>query len=47
MQNYIIRGNIVLQFESSIIINLRIDDILNDLSILSGDLQDSVQIINI
>ncbi len=42
MQNYIIRGNIVLQFDNSDIINLEIDDVLSDLSLLANPGQDAV-----
>ena len=42
MQRYIIRGNIIIQFEESDIISLRLDEILSDLSINAGDTQDSV-----
>ena len=44
MQNYIVRGTIILQFNQSDIISLSIDDILNDLSLLAGDSQDQVLI---
>ena len=44
MQNYIIRGNIVLQFDNSDIINLEIDDVLSDLSLLANPGQDAVYI---
>jgi len=47
MQNYIIRGNIIIQFNQSDIISLRLDEILSDLSINAGDLQDSVFIPNV
>ena len=42
MQNYTIRGNIIIQFEESDIISLRLDEILSDLSLNTGDMQDSV-----
>ena len=44
MQNYIIRGNIILQFGESDIINLQLDELLNNLSLLTGDSQDSVEV---
>ena len=44
MQNYIIRGKIVLQFGQSDIIDLQLDELLNDLSLLDGDKQDTVQV---
>ena len=44
MQNYIVRGSIVLQFNQSDIIELSIDNILNDLSLLSNNSQDDVLI---
>ena len=44
MQNYIIRGNIVLQFDNEDIINLEIDDVLSDLSLLANPGQDAVYI---
>ena len=44
MQNYIIRGNIVLQFGQSDIIDLQLDELLSDLSLLADDKQDTVQV---
>ena len=44
MQNYIIRGNIVLQFTESDIINLQLDEVLSDLSLLANPGQDTVYI---
>ena len=44
MQNYIIRGNIVLQFKTSDIIKLELDEILSDLSLLANPGQDTVYI---
>lgn len=44
MQNYIIRGNIVLQFGESDIINLQLDEALSELSLLANPGQDSVYI---
>ena len=45
MQNYILRGNIILQLNNSDIISLGIDNILNDLSLLSDP--DESQIIQL
>ena len=42
MQDYIIRGNIIIQFDQSDIISLRLDEILSDLSINTGESQDAV-----
>ena len=42
MQSYTIRGNIIIQFEESDIISLQLDEILREISINSGDMQDSV-----
>ena len=42
MQNYIIRGSIILQFDQSNTIELTLDNILNDLSLLSDNGQDEV-----
>ena len=42
MQNYIIRGSIILQFDQSDTIELTLDNILNDLSLLSDNGQDEV-----
>ena len=47
MQNYIIRGHIVLQFGDSDIINLSIDEVLSNLSLLSDTNQDSVLVLNV
>ena len=44
MQNYIIRGNIVLQFGRSNIIKLQLDEILSELSLLANPDQDTVYI---
>tara|TARA_B100001063_G_C16720976_1_gene533531 strand:- start:580 stop:1512 length:933 start_codon:yes stop_codon:yes gene_type:complete len=44
MQNYIIRGNIILQFTESDIINLQLDEALSDLSLLANPGQDTVYI---
>ena len=42
MQNYIIRGTIILQMKSSDIIKLELDDILSDLSLLANASSDAV-----
>ena len=47
MQNYIIRGQIILQFGDSDIIRLSIDEVLSNLSLLSDTNQDSVLVLNI
>ena len=47
MQNYTIRGIIVLQFSRSDIIELHLDEILSDLSLLANPGQDTVYIPNI
>ena len=44
MQNYVIRGNIVLQFGQSDIIDLKLDELLSDLSLLTGEAQDTVEV---
>ena len=44
MQNYVIRGNIVLQFGQSDIIDLQLDELLSDLSLLTGEAQDTVEV---
>jgi len=41
MQNYIIRGNIVLQLTTSDIIELELDEVLSDLSLLADPGQDT------
>ena len=42
MQNYIIRGDIILQMNSSDTITLALDDLLNDLSLLSDPASDAI-----
>lgn len=42
MQNYIIRGDIILQMNSSDTITLALDDLLNDLSLLSDPASDVI-----
>ena len=47
MQNYIVRGQIILQFGDSDIIKLSIDEVLSNLSLLSDTNQDSVLVLNV